>query len=184
MADADVTEHTAVVGVVGTAVLGAVVRAGDALHLSVGGGEVGGGSTQNDHTTPLVGEVVRHRTVEGVRLVGENDGASFGAFSKDLASAGYDQCRCVGTLSGCTFHHRSGFNGQGLAAVHEHVALQYIGVVAGPSRGACTGTIVVGNDHDGSGGQRRTVALSQNLLDKPCGNHHQGKHQSSHGNLV
>ena len=143
--DAHVGQHPRVVFVVASTVGRLVVVCWNAFHLG-GSAKVGGGVTQHDQAAPLAAGVVRRRTVEGISFEGENDGAAFRAFGEDLASRGHNHGGGVHTRSCGTFDDGSCFNGQGLSAIDEDVAVQDVVVVAGPSGGACAFTVVCDGD--------------------------------------
>ena len=162
VANGHVTEDSAVVGVVVTAVGSLVVVGRNALHLG-DTAKIGGGVAEDDESTPLSAGVVGHGAIERVGLVGHDDGAIGRAVGDDLAAAGHDEGRSVRTGTSSAFDHRAGVDGEHLAVLHEDVTVDHVGVVTGPVRRA---RATSRNRHDRAIGHRRAVTLGLGHIDR------------------
>ena len=135
MADGAVRHDAGVVGVVGSSVNRLVVVRRDALNLG-GPTEVGGGVTEDDHTSPLAAGVIGDGTVERVGFVREDDGRCFRSIGENLSAFGDDEGGGVRSASRGTLDDGASFNGQDLSCAHEDVAVEDVGVVGCPGGAA------------------------------------------------
>ena len=121
MANGDIAQDAAVVGVIVAPVLREVVVGGNPLDLS-GPSKVGGRIAQDDDAAPLAAGVIGHGSVEGVTFKRENDGGLSSSVGYKLSAFGDNQGRSVDATSRGTLDDSSGFNGEGLSRFNKNIS--------------------------------------------------------------
>ena len=141
MSDGDVTENTAIVGIIVTAENTSGLVDVDSLDVVGNGraavsGTIQGSITKNDQPTP-------HATIGAAKILGiidvilfgsEDNGSFCCSFSHDLATTCNDQSAGISTLTGFAFDDSAGFDGECFTIFDEDQTVENIFVISRPGR--------------------------------------------------